>query len=94
MRSRTLGGPTAARCALSKCSFETEEAVAFLTGAVRDWGQDEAGAAAVARRLGYFPLALASNLEGERAARVGQLCVAIGNPLGFSASVSAGESPA
>jgi hypothetical protein len=41
-------------------NYEADEGLAFLTGAVPDWGKDEAGVAAVARRLHLFPLALAS----------------------------------
>jgi hypothetical protein len=41
-------------------NFEPAEAVAFLTGRVTHWREDEEGVAAVARRLSYFPLALAS----------------------------------
>jgi hypothetical protein len=40
--------------------FEVHEAVAFLKGKVECWRQDDEGVAAVARRLGYFPLKLAS----------------------------------
>jgi hypothetical protein len=40
--------------------FEVHEAVAFLKGKVECWREDDEGVAAVARRLGYFPLKLAS----------------------------------
>jgi hypothetical protein len=40
--------------------FEVHEAVAFLKGKVEDWREDNEGVVEVARRLGYFPLKLAS----------------------------------
>jgi hypothetical protein len=40
--------------------FEVHEAVAFLKGKVEGWREDNEGVAEVARRLGYFPLKLAS----------------------------------
>ena len=41
-------------------NFEVEEAHAYLKGMVHLWSEDEKGVAEVARRLSYFPLALAS----------------------------------
>ena len=40
--------------------FEVHEAVAFLKDKVACWREDDEGVGAVARRLGYFPLKLAS----------------------------------
>ena len=40
--------------------FEVHEAVAFLKGKVEGWLEDNEGVVEVARRLGYFPLKLAS----------------------------------
>jgi hypothetical protein len=40
--------------------FEVHEAVAFLKDKVACWREDDEGVGAVARRLGYFPLKVAS----------------------------------